>query len=473
MRNAFEPVIGLEVHIELKTKTKLFCGCVTDFGAPPNTQCCPVCTGMPGALPVLNRRAVELAALAGLATHCRIATLTHFDRKNYFYPDLPKGYQITQQEKPLCESGYLMIDTPQGEKRIGIRRIHLEEDAGKLLHEPSGTLLDCNRCGIPLMEVVTEPDMRNADEATAFLRKLREIVLFAGISDARMNEGSFRADVNISLRKKGDKTFGTRTEIKNLNSFAFAAKAIGYEIERQAHVLNAGGQVEQETRKFDENSGKTIGMRRKEASDDYLYFPEPDIPPLTLEAAWVEDLRKTLPVLPDQRKRHYLTELGISAEEADVLSSRRKLSDWFEAEVSLTKAPKLLASLLVSEVAKLLPEEEAPSCPRGKLARVATLLKEGKINSGTARHLTRLLQTEDFDPDERITAENLWQITDKKELMSLLEAAIQANPKAVKDYRSGKKAALSPLIGMAMKASRGRADAKALQEMAEELLSKS
>ncbi len=470
MQNAFEAVVGLEVHVELKTKTKLFCGCQTDFGAPPNTQCCPVCMGMPGALPVLNRRAVELAVLAGLATHCDINAHSAFDRKNYFYPDLPKGYQITQHEHPLCRNGWLAIDTPAGEKRVGIRRIHLEEDAGKLLHEPYGTLLDFNRCGVPLIEVVTEPELSSAEEATAFLRKLHEIVLFAGISDAKMNEGSFRADVNISVRKAGDTHLGTRTEIKNLNSFAFAAKAIRYEIERQMEILSSGGRVVQETRRFDEATGKTVSMRRKEAGEEYLYFPEPDLPPLRLDPAWIESLRGTLPVFPGERRRRYLAEFGVSADEADVLSSRRNLSDWFEAEAALAPSVKPLASLLVSEVVKAISEEAAPPIPRGRLARIAYLLAEGKINSNTARKLTRRLLAEDFDPDEHITAENLWQITDKNELKALLETAIQANPKAVKDYQAGKKAALAAVVGYAMKLSCGRADAKSLQELAEEIL---
>ena len=314
MMQDYEMVIGLEVHVELKTETKIFCGCSTKFGAPPNTQCCPVCTGMPGSLPVLNGKVVEYAVMAGLATNCEIATYSKQDRKNYFYPDLPKAYQISQYDLPLCSHGYLDIETEAGKKRIGITRIHIEEDAGKLTHvEGHGTLIDCNRCGVPLIEIVSEPDLRSAEETKAYLQKLRAIILYTGVSDCKMNEGSFRCDVNLSIRKKGSDQLGTRTEMKNLNSFQSVVKAIEYEFARQVSVLDEGGEVIQETRRFDMNTGKTASMRSKENADDYRYFPDPDLVPIVVSDTFRKELEDRIPVLPDQRKQQYQSQYGLSS----------------------------------------------------------------------------------------------------------------------------------------------------------------
>ena len=309
----YEMVVGLETHVELKTATKIFCGCSTAFGAEPNTQCCPVCIGMPGSLPVLNRQVVHYAIKAGLAVNCRIASYSKEDRKNYFYPDLPKAYQISQYDLPLCENGYLDIETGEGRKRIGITRIHIEEDAGKLIHqEGKGTLIDYNRCGVPLIEIVSEPDFRSVEEIKAYLRKLRATILYTGVSDCKMNEGSLRVDVNLSVRKKGEETLGTRTEMKNLNSFQFIAKAVEYEFRRQVEALEAGEEIIQETRRFDQASGKTFSMRRKEDANDYRYFPDPDLPPIEVSPDLLRELQAQIPVLPDQRKKEYVKRFGLT-----------------------------------------------------------------------------------------------------------------------------------------------------------------
>ena len=349
----FECVIGLEIHIELKTKSKIFCSCPTDFGASPNTQCCPICFGLPGALPRLNKKAVEYATKAGLALGSMINKISSFDRKNYFYPDLPKGYQITQYEAPICECGALKIEVGGIEKTVGITRIHMEEDAGKLIHEGNNTLIDCNRCGVPLIEIVTEPDIRSSEEAVAFLKKLRSVLLYTGVSDCRMNEGSMRCDVNLSIRRLGENSFGERTEMKNLNSFAFTAKAIEYEYARQVSVIEGGGMVERETRRFDSSTGKTYSMRSKESARDYRFFPDPDLPPLMLDDTFIEKMRAEIPELPDAKLKRYVSELGIPSENAAVLTADRSLAEFFEAAAEKTEYKKTLANLTVGELLRL------------------------------------------------------------------------------------------------------------------------
>ena len=472
MSTAYEMVIGLEVHVELKTKTKIFCGCSTAFGAAPNTQCCPVCMGMPGTLPVLNEQVVEYAVKAGLATHCTIARYSKEDRKNYFYPDLPKAYQISQYDLPLCEHGWLDIQTKAGEKRIGITRIHIEEDAGKLIHTASGgTLCDYNRCGVPLIEIVSEPDIRSAEEAVAYVQKLRAIMLYTGVSDCKMQEGSLRCDVNLSVRKRGEKAFGTRTEMKNLNSFQFIQKAITYEYKRQVEALEAGEKIVQETRRFDEKTGKTFSMRRKENAKDYRYFPDPDLVPIVLSDTTIARLEGEIPVLPDERKAAYLERFGLTAADAEALVSQREIADYFEAAAAHSKGVKTLAHLITSEVFRLLPvgETRIPIAP-AHLGRIADLLEEGRINSGTGKRLIQALWEEDQDPEALAEREGLWQQSDEGVLRPLVEQALIENEKSVSDYKNGKRQAIQPLIGQVLKKTAGKGNPVVIRRLLEELL---
>ena len=472
MSTAYEMVIGLEVHVELKTKTKIFCGCSTAFGAAPNTQCCPVCMGMPGTLPVLNEQVVEYAVKAGLATHCTIARYSKEDRKNYFYPDLPKAYQISQYDLPLCEHGWLDIQTKAGEKRIGITRIHIEEDAGKLIHTASGgTLCDYNRCGVPLIEIVSEPDIRSAEEAVAYVQKLRAIMLYTGVSDCKMQEGSLRCDVNLSVRKRGEKAFGTRTEMKNLNSFQFIQKAITYEYKRQVEALEAGEKIVQETRRFDEKTGKTFSMRRKENANDYRYFPDPDLVPIVLSDTTIARLEGEIPVLPDERKAAYLERFGLTAADAEALVSQREIADYFEAAAAHSKGVKTLAHLITSEVFRLLPvgETRIPLAP-AHLGRIADLLEEGRINSGTGKRLIQALWEEDQDPEALAEREGLWQQSDEGVLRPLVEQALMENEKSVSDYKNGKRQAIQPLIGQVLKKTAGKGNPVVIRRLLEELL---
>lgn len=472
MSTVYEMVIGLEVHVELKTKTKIFCGCSTAFGAAPNTQCCPVCMGMPGTLPVLNEQVVEYAVKAGLATHCTIARYSKEDRKNYFYPDLPKAYQISQYDLPLCEHGWLDIQTKAGEKRIGITRIHIEEDAGKLIHTASGgTLCDYNRCGVPLIEIVSEPDIRSAEEAVAYVQKLRAIMLYTGVSDCKMQEGSLRCDVNLSVRKRGEKAFGTRTEMKNLNSFQFIQKAITYEYKRQVEALEAGEKIVQETRRFDEKTGKTFSMRRKENANDYRYFPDPDLVPIVLSDTAIARLEGEIPVLPDERKAAYLERFGLTAADAEALVSQREIADYFEAAAAHSKGVKTLAHLITSEVFRLLPvgETRIPIAP-AHLGRIADLLEEGRINSGTGKRLIQALWEEDQDPEALAEREGLWQQSDEGVLRPLVEQALMENEKSVSDYKNGKRQAIQPLIGQVLKKTAGKGNPVVIRRLLEELL---
>ena len=467
----YEMVIGLEVHVELKTATKIFCGCSTKFGAAPNTQCCPVCTGMPGSLPVLNGKVVEYAVKAGLATGCKIATYSKQDRKNYFYPDLPKAYQISQYDLPLCSEGHLDIETESGKKRIGITRIHIEEDAGKLVHqEGKGTFIDCNRCGVPLIEIVSEPDMRSAEEAKAYLQKLRAIILYTGVSDCKMNEGSLRCDVNLSIRKKGSDKLGTRTEMKNLNSFQNVVKAIEYEYARQVSVLEEGGEVILETRRFDMNTGKTSSMRSKENADDYRYFPDPDLVPIVVSPEFLEEIRKSIPVLPDQRKASYQEKYGLTSLAAETLVTRKDIADYFETVAGETEYPLLAANLVSGEVARLCPEEQAVPVAPEHIAVLSDLLGQGKINGGTCKKVIAQLFREDGDPIAIIEAQGLQQISDPQVLRPMAEEVLRQSQKVVQDYQGGNKNAFHALVGQMMKKTQGKGNPQVISQVLSELL---
>lgn len=474
MIQEYETVIGIEVHVELATKTKIFCACPTGFGGEPNTRCCPVCMGHPGALPVLNRQAVRFAAMAGLALGCTVEERSGQDRKNYFYPDLPKAYQISQFDRPLCRDGGLEIETAVGRKRVGITRIHIEEDAGKLIHDrEKGTLIDCNRCGVPLIEIVSEPDLRSAEEVKAYLQTLRSVIRYTGISECRMNEGSFRADVNVSVRRKGDSSFGERTEIKNLNSFAFAAKAVEFEAKRQIRALEAGEPILRETRRFDPATGETYAMRGKESAEDYRFFPDPDLPDVRISREEINALRTALPELPDEKRERWQGEYGLSEYEGGVLSADRSMAEYFDAAVVHTTYPRLLANLMMNDLARLVGEGEffCPISP-SNLAGVAELLGEGRIGSAAVKRLLPILWQKDEDPAQTAERESLWQIGDPEILRPLVRKALEAMPKLREDYRRGKTHALKSLVGRVMGETGGRADPGLLSEIAAEEIEK-
>lgn len=472
MAKEYEMVIGLEVHVELKTKTKIFCNCETSFGAEPNSHTCPVCMGLPGTLPVLNDKVVEYAVKAGLATNCKIANFSKQDRKNYFYPDLPKAYQISQFDLPLCEHGYLDIETESGSKRIGITRIHIEEDAGKLVHDDiHGTMIDCNRCGVPLIEIVSEPDIRSAEEAKAYLQKLRAIILYTGISDCKMNEGSFRCDVNLSVREKGTEKFGTRTEMKNINSFQYVVKAIEYEYKRQIEAIEDGEEIVQETRKFDADTGKTYSMRGKENANDYRYFPDPDLPPIELSDEKIEKIKTTIPELPDARKKKYMEKYGISAYISEKIISDMDMADYFEKVATLAKTPKVVANLLVGEVARL-NTAEMFYCPisAANMAKLSDLISDEVINTSTAKKLISRMWEIDFDPVVIVEKEDLKQINDRDFLAKIATDVIGNSPKLVCDYKNGKQQAIKALMGQAMGKTAGKANPVILEEIIKKLI---
>jgi aspartyl-tRNA(Asn)/glutamyl-tRNA(Gln) amidotransferase subunit B len=471
MNTSYEMVIGLEVHVELKTATKIFCGCSTRFGAAPNTQCCPVCTGMPGSLPVLNGQVVEYAVMAGLATGCKIAEYSKQDRKNYFYPDLPKAYQISQYDLPLCTGGHLDIETAAGHTTVGITRIHIEEDAGKLIHvEGRGTRIDCNRCGVPLIEIVSEPDIRSAEEAKAYLQKLRAIMRYIGVSDCKMNEGSLRCDVNLSIRKAGSDVLGTRTEMKNLNSFQNVEKAIEYEFARQVSVLEEGGQVIQETRRFDAAERKTFSMRAKENADDYRYFPDPDLVPVVVSAELRETLKNALPMLPDQRKQEFVSRYGLSTLAAEELVTRKDLADFFSAAAAECSAPVILANLVSGELARLCPEDQDIPVSPDHVAALAQMLADGTINGGTCKKVLNQLVAEDQDPAQLIETQGLRQISDPATLLPLAQAVLAEQPKTLADYRSGNKNAFHALVGSMMKKTQGKGNPQVIHQVLAQLL---
>ena len=474
----YEPVIGLEVHVQLLTASKIFCSCSTQFGDPPNTNVCPVCLGLPGALPVLNRKAVEFATLAAMALQCRINEVSIFARKNYFYPDLPKGYQISQYDKPLAEFGFIDIDANDdngGKNKIGITRLHLEEDAGKSLHEgfadaAAKTAIDLNRTGVPLAEIVSEPDMRSPEEAYEYLTRLKEIILYTGVSDCNMEEGSLRCDANISVRPRGQKEFGTKTEIKNVNSFRFIKQALEYEIERHIGVLEAGGQITQETRLYNANEGKTYGMRSKEQAHDYRYFPEPDLLPLVVDANWQAEIRAGLPELPEARRERMMKECGISVGDAATLTRTRSLADQFEAAARAAKNPKRVANLVQSEIlgrlkAQGLELEQSPISIAG-VAFSADLVESGAISGKMLKDLYDLCfeRNQDFGVvyEEQGRPE---QSRDTSALEKLADELMAANPKQVEQYRAGKKTVLGFFVGQVMKASKGQANPQLVNEV--------
>ena len=480
-REDYEVVIGLEVHAELSTKTKIFCKCSTKFGGRPNMQTCPICMAMPGTLPVLNEKVVEYAVKAGLATNCSISQDCKNDRKNYFYPDLPKSYQISQFDEPLCNHGYIEIDDENGEKKkIRILRIHIEEDAGKLNHSEfsQGSLVDLNRAGVPLIEIVSEPDMRSAKEVDNYLKKLKSILEYIEVSDCKMQEGSFRADVNVSLHKKGE-PFGTRTEMKNMNSFKSISRALEYEVDRQTDILDDGGKIEQETLRWDEVSGKTFSMRDKEDAQDYRYFPEPDLARIKLSDEYIENVKKSLPELPESRKARYMEEFKLSEKDSKMLTASKYLSNMFEDAEQICKNAKAVANWLLSDVSRILNEEEME--PRDipfsgtELASLITLIDKGTISSTIGKKVLEEMFLEDAEtrnPEEIIKKKGWIQISDEGEIKEVVMQILEANPQSIADYKAGKDRALGFLVGQAMKQTKGKANPQMLNKMFIEELKK-
>ena len=470
----YRAVIGLEVHVQLNTNTKIFCGCSTRFGAEPNSQTCPVCLGMPGALPVLNKKVVEYAIRAGLATNCRIAPRSVFARKNYFYPDLPKGYQISQFELPICIDGHLDIEVEGEAKRIGITRIHMEEDAGKLVHTDvpgvgDDSCVDLNRACTPLLEIVSEPDMRSADEAVAHLKKLHQIVVYLGISDGNMEEGSFRCDANVSVMPSGSDKFGTRTETKNVNSFRFVKQAIEYEIERQIEVIEEGGKIVQETRLFDPNTGTTRSMRGKEEAHDYRYFPDPDLVPLVIGNDWVEDARLSLPELPDAKRQRYTEELGLTPYDAEVLTATRELAGYFESCLALYPQAKPVANWVMGEVTRALNEDnrsidDCPVTPQ-LLADLLRLIEKGTISGKIAKTVFDEMWQSGKAPEKIVEENGLVQVSDTGAIEAIIDEVLAKEAGQVEEYRSGKEKLFGFFVGQVMRASKGKANPALVNEI--------
>jgi len=475
----YEAVIGLEVHAQLLTRSKMFCGCSTAyFDAPPNSNTCPVCLGLPGTLPVINREAVEKTVLTALALGCEIPPFTKFDRKNYFYPDLPKGYQISQYDLPLSRNGRLHFSVDGGEVQCGITRVHLEEDtgtlkhAGDLIHEATSSLVDLNRAGVPLMEIVGEPDLRTAEEAREYVVRLRQMLMYIGVNDGSMERGSLRCDANVSLRRVGATEFGTKVEIKNMNSFRAVHRALEYEIARQLEVLQGGGSLVQETRGWIETEGRTVSQRSKEQAHDYRYFPEPDLPPLQLDAAYVERVGAALPELPAARQRRFEAEYGLGAYDAALLTDSRDAADAYEALVGGGVSAKTAANWMNGDVARLANAQHTPLQRSGLgvdgLGRLLRLLESGAINGTTAKELLDELYAGGGDPEALVRERGLGQVSDEAELARVVDEVIAANPKAVADFQGGKEQALGSLVGQVMKATRGRADAKLVNKLLRE-----
>ncbi len=475
-RSKYDVVIGLEVHVEMSTKTKIFCGCSTAFGAEPNTQTCPVCTGMPGVLPVLNEQVVQNAIAAGLATNCEITQNCKFDRKNYFYPDLPKAFQTSQLYLPICRNGWVEINGGNGKKKVRIHQIHMEEDAGKLSHHDNTgeTFIDYNRCGVPLMEIVSEPDMTSATEACAYMEALAAIMSYLGVSDCKLEEGSMRGDINVSIKPKGSSVLGTRTETKNLNSFKAITRAIEWEIDRQIDLLENGEKVVQETRRWDDEKGIGYTMRSKENAHDYRYFPEPDLAPMHISDKWIAEVKAKIPELPQQKQARYLNEWQLSEYDAGMIVRSKALALFCEETVALCNEPKEVVNFLMGDGLRLLNEngldaKDMPFAPK-QLSDLVSLVVKGSINKTTAKAVFEKIFRENIDPIEYVKANNLEMVSDEEELVQMVADVIAANPKSVADYKGGKKAALGFLVGQIMRATKGRANAARVNELIREML---
>ncbi len=478
MSKTYETVIGLEVHVELATKTKIFCSCSTAFGGAPNTHTCPVCTGMPGSLPVLNKQVVEYAIAVGLATNCSITQYCKFDRKNYFYPDNPQNYQISQLYLPICRNGSVEIETSAGKKNIGIHEIHMEEDAGKLVHDEweDVSIVDYNRSGVPLIEIVSEPDMRSAEEVIAYLEKLRTLIQYLGASDCKLNEGSMRADVNLSVREAGSTEFGTRTEMKNLNSFKAITHAIEGERERQIELLEMGRKVVQETRRWDDNKESSHAMRSKEDAQDYRYFPEPDLVPIVISDEWLQEIKDRQPEFRSEKLERYKKEYEIPEYDAKILTESKHLADLFEATTAICKKPKKVSNWLMVETMRLMKEHEMDaedlSFSPENLAKLIELADAGTINSSVAKEVFEKVFEDDIDPEQYVEEHGLKTVHDEGALRSTIEQILKDNPQSVSDYHSGKQKAIGFLVGQTMKAMKGKANPSMVNEILTELLRK-
>ena len=472
----YETVIGLEVHVELATKTKIFCGCPTQFGGKPNTHTCPVCTGMPGSLPVLNKKVVEYAMAVGLATNCEINRNCRFDRKNYFYPDNPQDYQISQLYEPICLNGHVNINVDGYEKKVRIHEIHMEEDAGKLIHDElkDGSLIDFNRSGVPLIEIVSEPDMSSADEVIAYLETLRTTIQYLGASDCKLQEGSMRADVNLSVREAGSDKLGTRTEMKNLNSFKAIARAIENERNRQIVIIEDGGQVIQETRRWDDNKEESYSMRSKEDAQDYRYFPDPDLPGIFISREWIDEIKQREPEFKAARQERYISEYGIPKGDADIITDSKKMADIFEEASALCNSPKKIANWLIGDTIRLLKEhdmdpDDIKFSPEN-LAKLVKLTEEGTINSSVATEVFEKVFADNIDPEGYVKEKGLAQVNDESALRDTVQKVIDENPQSVEDYRGGKEKALGFLVGQTMKAMGGKANPGLVNKLLKELL---
>lgn len=473
---AYETVIGLEIHAELATKSKIYCSCSTEFGGDVNTHTCPICTGMPGVLPVLNKKVVDFAIKAGLAMNCDITPYGKQDRKNYFYPDLPKAYQTSQYDLPVCVNGHLDVEVDGKTRRIGITRIHIEEDAGKLIHDryADSSLVDYNRCGVPLIEIVTEPDMRSPEEARVFLETVKSILEYIEVSDCKMQEGSLRCDVNLSVRPEGQKEYGTRTEMKNINSFRSAVRAMEFERARQIDLIDYGEEVVQDTRRWDDAAGKSYEMRSKEEAHDYRYFPEPDLVPIVIDKEWVERMRESLPELPEARKARYIADYNLPSYDAWFITSSRKLADYFEETIKEGAAPKAVSNWIMGDISKMMREndlEEIPFKPT-YLAKMIALIDKGTISNTAGKKVLSALFEEEKDPESIAKEKNLIQVNDESALIPIVQKIIDDNPQSVADFKAGKEKAMGFIVGQAMRATKGAANPQVMNKLVRELLSK-